>query len=64
VVSVETGARPVGAAGPTLATLDAEARRLASEGARKQVEKHPLVADVMRIFGAELREVRLPDREE
>jgi DNA polymerase-3 subunit gamma/tau len=64
VVSIETGTRPRGASGATLASLDADARRVASEAAQKQVAKHPLVADVMRIFGAELREVRLPDREE
>jgi DNA polymerase-3 subunit gamma/tau len=64
LVQVETGARPVGANGASVAVLDAEVRRVASEGARKVVETHPLVAEVIRLFGAELREVRLPDGEE
>jgi DNA polymerase-3 subunit gamma/tau len=64
VVSVESGARPAGGGGATLAALDAQARRVASEAARQVVETHPLVAEVIRLFGAELREVRLPDGEE
>jgi hypothetical protein len=53
----------VGAAGPTLATPSMPQARKARvrEGARKQVKAHPLVARRRSvIFGAELREVRIP----
>jgi DNA polymerase-3 subunit gamma/tau len=48
----------------TIATLDAAQRQAASDSARRAVEGHPLVTEVVRLFGAELREVRLPDGEE
>jgi hypothetical protein len=55
-----------GAAGAvtTVAALDAEARKDALAKARLAVEKHPLVEKAIAIFGAELREVRLPGGEE
>jgi len=63
-VRVDSGPRPPGATGATLAAIDAETRRVASDQARQAVEKHPLVAAAVRLFGAELREVRLPSLEE
>jgi hypothetical protein len=64
VVEVKSGLRPSGLHAPTLAALDAETRRASSDRARLAVEKHPLVAAAVRLFGAELREVRLPQGEE
>ena len=64
VVVVEAGARPSGHGGASLASLDADSRRATTDRARQLVEKHPLVAAAVRIFGAELREVRLPEGDE
>ena len=63
-VQVQTGARPAGRGTTTLAAIDAEARRTAEGRAREAVERHPLVAAAMRIFGAEIREVKPADGEE
>ncbi len=63
-VEVRSGPRPAGYAAPTVAAIDAEARKVSSDRARQAVETHPLVAAAVRIFGAELREVRLPQGEE
>lgn len=63
-VSVESGARPSGHAGSTLAGMALESRRAAEALARQSVSMHPLVAAAVRIFNAELREVRLPEGEE
>jgi DNA polymerase-3 subunit gamma/tau len=48
----------------TVAAIDAEQRRIAMAKAKEAVEKHPLVQKAIAIFGAELREVRLPGGEE
>ncbi len=63
-VEVESGARPTSVAGPTIASLDAETRKAVSDRARQAVEKHLVVAAAMQLFGAEVREVRLPASEE
>jgi hypothetical protein len=63
-VSIEVGPRPRASGGVTLASLEADARRAREGKAREAVEKHPLVAAAVRIFGAELREVRLRASEE
>jgi DNA polymerase-3 subunit gamma/tau len=64
VVEVRTGTRPAGQGKTTLASIDAEARRAASDRARQAVESHPLVVAAVRIFGAEIREVKPADGEE
>ncbi len=48
------------AAGATIASIDAEARKDAASRARALVEKHPVVTQALKVLGAELREVRLP----
>jgi DNA polymerase-3 subunit gamma/tau len=47
----------------TLAVVSQETRRDALAKARAAVEAHPLVVDAVKLFGAELREVRLPPEE-
>jgi hypothetical protein len=44
----------------TVAALDAERRAAEVAGARAAVQGHPLVQEALRIFGAQLREVKLP----
>lgn len=44
----------------TVASLDAAERKAAEARARAAVAEHPLVREAIRVFGAELREVRLP----
>jgi hypothetical protein len=63
-VRIETGPRPEGYAAPTIAAADRENRKIAADRAREAVEKHPIVAAAVRLFGAELREVRLPESDE
>jgi DNA polymerase-3 subunit gamma/tau len=64
VVEVETGARPSGLRTATIAAIDNEARRVTADRARQAVEQHPLVVAAVRIFGAEVREVRPAEGEE
>jgi hypothetical protein len=64
VVEIETGQKPAGHSGATVAAIDAEARKTASDRARRAVEAHPVVAAAVKIFGAEIREVRLPESQE
>jgi DNA polymerase-3 subunit gamma/tau len=45
----------------TLAQLDAEARRVALEAAKAKVRAHPIVAAAMRLFEADLRDVKVPE---
>ena len=45
----------------SLAQLDAEIRRIALAEAKAKVVAHPMVATVIRLFDAELREVRVPE---
>ncbi len=47
----------------TVASVDAAQRDADMAKARLAVEKHPLVQEAMRLFGAQLREVRLPGGE-
>jgi alkylated DNA repair dioxygenase AlkB len=47
----------------TVAAVDAEHREQGLAKARQAVEQHPLVQEAMRLFGAQLREVRLPGGE-
>jgi DNA polymerase-3 subunit gamma/tau len=45
----------------TLAQLDAESRRVALEAAKAKVRAHPIVAAAMRLFEADLRDVKVPE---
>jgi DNA polymerase-3 subunit gamma/tau len=58
-VVLEVGAKA--AAGVrTVASLDAERRSAELASARAAVENHPLVQEAIRLFGAQLRDVKLP----
>jgi DNA polymerase-3 subunit gamma/tau len=61
-VAIDLSARP----GPTLktvASLDAEKRSADLAKARAAIEDHPIVREVVRVFGAQLRDVKLPSGE-
>jgi hypothetical protein len=64
ITRVELRASTAGAVGvKTVAAVDAEQREQGLAKARQAVEQHPLVQDAIRLFGAQLREVRLPGSE-
>jgi hypothetical protein len=48
----------------TVASIDAARRRDVSDRARAAVKAHPLVVEAIRLFGAEVREVRIREEEE
>jgi DNA polymerase-3 subunit gamma/tau len=61
-VAVDLSARP----GPTLktvASIDAEKRTAELARARADIEGHPVVREAVRLFGAQLRDVKLPSGE-
>jgi DNA polymerase-3 subunit gamma/tau len=61
-VAIDLSARP----GPTLktvASVDAEKRSADLAKARAAIEDHPVVREVVRLFGAQLRDVKLPSGE-
>jgi hypothetical protein len=65
VVALDLSLRVAGTAtAVTMAAIDAEERKDALAKARGAVEQHPLVQKAIALFGAELREVRLPGGEE
>jgi DNA polymerase-3 subunit gamma/tau len=45
---------------PTIASIDAERKAAEIAAARAAVEEHPLVREAERVFGARIREVKLP----
>jgi hypothetical protein len=47
----------------TVASLDAERRSAEIAKARAAIEGHPIVREAVRIFGAQVRDVRLPNGE-
>jgi hypothetical protein len=47
----------------TVAAVDAEHRTAELAKARAVVESHPLVQEAVRLFGAHLRDVKLPSNE-
>jgi DNA polymerase-3 subunit gamma/tau len=47
----------------TVAAIDADRRAADLAKARDAVERHPLVQEAIRLFGAQLRDVRLPGRD-
>jgi DNA polymerase-3 subunit gamma/tau len=61
-VSIELSARaPAGT--KTIAAIDADRRSAELAKARAAVEGHPLVKEAVRLFGAQLRDVKLPPTE-
>jgi len=44
----------------TIAAIDAAKRVAAVAAAKGAVEKHPLIAEAIRLFGAEIRDIKLP----
>ncbi|MGH7293933.1 MAG: DNA polymerase III subunit gamma/tau, partial [Polyangiaceae bacterium] len=61
-VALDLSARP-SAVQKTVATVDAERRSAELAKARAAVENHPLVQEAVRLFGAQLRDVKLPSGE-
>jgi len=59
IVVVDT-TRPGPPAVRSLAAIDAERRRMQNAHARSSVETHPVVREVIRLFDAQLRDVKLP----
>ena len=49
---------------PTIASVDAERKAAEIARARAAVEEHPLVREATRVFGARVREVKLPSMDE
>jgi hypothetical protein len=47
----------------TVASVDAERRAADLAKARAAIEAHPVVQEAVRIFGAQVRDVRLPPGE-
>jgi len=63
VVPVHVDARHRGVKTGSVHAIDSAERRAELAKARTAVEQHPLVRDVVRIFDAELRDVKLPEKE-
>jgi DNA polymerase-3 subunit gamma/tau len=61
-VGVDLSARP-GPSLKTVASVDAERRTAELAKARAAIEQHPVVQEVVRVFGAQLRDVKLPTGE-
>jgi hypothetical protein len=58
-IVIDTSMAPSGDA-LSLAAIDAERRRAENARARAAVETHPIVREAMRVFDAQLRDVKLP----
>jgi len=61
VVAVHVDARHRGGKTGSVHAIDSAERRAEIARARTAVEQHPLVRDVVRIFDAELRDIKLPE---
>ena len=61
-VAVDLSARP-SAGLKTVASVDAERRSAELSKARATIEGHPIVLEAVRLFGAQLRDVKLPSTE-
>lgn len=59
LVKIDPGARPAGA-GRSIASIEAERRVAETARGRAVVEGHPLVREAIRLFGAQLKDVKLP----
>jgi len=62
-VVVETATRPARDV-RTVAAIDAERRAAETAAARSAVQNHPIVREAVRLFGAQLRDVKLPTGEQ
>jgi hypothetical protein len=58
-VALDLSARPAAGA-KTVASVDAERRTAELAKARAAVESHPIVQEAVRLFGAQVRDVKLP----
>jgi DNA polymerase-3 subunit gamma/tau len=63
VIDLTTARAPVSHTA-TVASIDAARRREAADRARAVAQAHPLVVEAIRLFGAEVREVRIRQEEE
>ena len=61
-VELDLSAKPVSGV-HTVAALDADARAVELAKARAAIESHPIVQEAVRLFGAHLRDVKLPRNE-
>jgi hypothetical protein len=61
-VVLEVAAKPVPGV-RTVASIEAERRAAEIARAKAAVEAHPIVQEAMRVFGAQLRDVKLPGGE-
>ncbi len=61
-IVIETQTKPTGSA-RTVAAVDAERRSLELVKAREAIEAHPIVKEALRIFGARVKDVKLPSAE-
>jgi hypothetical protein len=61
-VALDLAAKPMGGV-RTVASLDAEVRAQELAKARAAVEGHPIVREAVRLFGAQIRDVKLPGGE-
>jgi hypothetical protein len=61
-VALDLSAKPTSGV-RTIAALDAEKRSAELAKARAVVENHPVVQEAIRLFGAQLRDVKLPSGE-
>ena len=64
VVPVQIDQRHRGGKIGSVHAIDSAERRAEIAKARAAVEQHPLVRDVVRIFDAELRDVKLPEKDD
>jgi hypothetical protein len=61
-VALDLSAKPSSSA-RTVASVDAERRSAELARARARVEQHPVVREAVRLFGAQVRDVKLPNDE-
>jgi DNA polymerase-3 subunit gamma/tau len=60
-ITIESDVRPTSTSA-TLAAIDREKQDAERARARKDVEQHPMVKTVIELFGAEIREIKIPDQ--
>ncbi len=60
-VVIDTAVKPLGVL-RSVAAVDAERQRATTAAARAAVEAHPVVREAIRLFDAQLRDVKLPSR--
>jgi DNA polymerase-3 subunit gamma/tau len=62
-VTLDVSVRAAGSGARTVASVDAERRSAELAKARATVEGHPVVKEAVRLFGAQVRDVKLPSGE-